>query len=531
MSSPPTARLTDDVRRTPAGANPLRQAGDALAKAFEERPTAFFVSVLGLQFVLWTLLPALFFSNVPLDVVEVISWGREWQLGYYKHPPLQAWLTESALVLSGGSVWSIYALSQIAVVLTYLPLFLLGREAAGPKAGLLAVLLFSLVFYANIPTPEFNPNVLQMPIWGWAALALWRGSTRPGLRWWLVLGFVCALAIYAKYSAVILFAALGATSLAVSECRRACRTIGPYVSVAIALALAVPHLQWLRASGFLPLEYAQHRAGNLQGLNRATVPIHFFSAQIVDELAPALMLLAGGIATRFQRSMDDGVGFVSEPGLRRFVVWMAAAPLALTLLFSLITGYGLFDMWGAPMLLWISLAAVLLLKPVYRAGWLVWMLCAWACAFVAMPVLLAVFVVWGPAVGVRPMRMAFPGEVLAHQLTVIWRNTTGTPLRIVAGDVWPAGVVATYSPDRPSVFADANMRFSPWIAPQRVAAEGVLIVWGEDTPDPPPIAAYQSLGPFTATGRVSAPYPHAPARFAFLRWAISPPGARPSPTK
>ncbi len=211
-----------------ARGNPLKRTGEALARLFNERPAAFLVAVLAGQVALWTLLPALSFNNVPLDLTENIGWGREWQWGFYKHPPLQAWLTEIALVLTSGHPWSIYLLSQIAIGLTYIPLFLLGREAAGPKAGLLAVLLFSLVFYANVPTPEFNANVVQMPIWAWAALALWRGATTGRLGWWLGLGLAASLAIYAKYSAVILFAALIAASLAVAECRAAYRTAGPY---------------------------------------------------------------------------------------------------------------------------------------------------------------------------------------------------------------------------------------------------------------------------------------------------------------
>lgn len=53
---------------------------------------------------LYALIPALTFPNPPLDVVEGFAWGRELQLGYTKHPPMQAWLLELTYRLTGASV-------------------------------------------------------------------------------------------------------------------------------------------------------------------------------------------------------------------------------------------------------------------------------------------------------------------------------------------------------------------------------------------------------------------------------------------
>ena len=42
----------------------------------------------------WTALPSLIFFNLPLDVIEAMVYGREWQLGYDKLPPLPWWIAE-----------------------------------------------------------------------------------------------------------------------------------------------------------------------------------------------------------------------------------------------------------------------------------------------------------------------------------------------------------------------------------------------------------------------------------------------------
>lgn len=67
----------------------------------------------------------------------------------------------------------------------------------------------------------------------------------------------------------------------------------------------------------------------------------------------------------------------------------------------------------------------------------------------------------------------------------IWRRETGLPLRIVAGDLWIAGLVATHASDRPSVLVEGSLRLSPWIDRARIEREGFLAVWWRAASDPP----------------------------------------------
>ena len=40
---------------------------------------------------IWTLVPSISNTNLPLDTIEALAWGNDFQLGYSKHPPLSAW--------------------------------------------------------------------------------------------------------------------------------------------------------------------------------------------------------------------------------------------------------------------------------------------------------------------------------------------------------------------------------------------------------------------------------------------------------
>ena len=88
------------------------------------RPYLPFILILCTYFALWSVLPAILAPSLPLDVVEGIIWGREWQLGYYKHPPLPSWLLDIFFHLFGHV--GPYLLSQLCIAATLFMVYQLG---------------------------------------------------------------------------------------------------------------------------------------------------------------------------------------------------------------------------------------------------------------------------------------------------------------------------------------------------------------------------------------------------------------------
>ena len=68
--------------------------GARLMERIAARPGRTFVVILALHAAVWTALPALIYLNLPLDLIEALLYGREWQLGYDKLPPLPWWLVQ-----------------------------------------------------------------------------------------------------------------------------------------------------------------------------------------------------------------------------------------------------------------------------------------------------------------------------------------------------------------------------------------------------------------------------------------------------
>ena len=72
----------------------------------ERRPGTAFGGFLALHFAVWTALPALLYANLPLDLIEALTYGREWKIGYDKLPPLPWWLVEIVHRLCGAAIRS-----------------------------------------------------------------------------------------------------------------------------------------------------------------------------------------------------------------------------------------------------------------------------------------------------------------------------------------------------------------------------------------------------------------------------------------
>src|SRR5436309_2960589 len=134
-----------------------RRAG--LIRWIERRPGTAFASFLALHFAVWTVLPALLYANLPLDLIEALVYGREWQLGYDKLPPLPWWLAEAAWRLFGPDVFY-YALAQIAVLTAFIFVFLMARPLVGATGALVAVLIIDGLHFFTFTAPKFNHDVM-----------------------------------------------------------------------------------------------------------------------------------------------------------------------------------------------------------------------------------------------------------------------------------------------------------------------------------------------------------------------------------
>ncbi len=126
------------------------------------------------QFLVWTTIPIIIYPNISLDVAEMVAWGHEWNWGYFKHPPLVAWLAEIGRIVSGsGRPWAILLFAQLVNVGTMIVLWRICRRRLPAVLSFLAVFGFvlSVNFSQGIYVREFlNNNTLLLLF---TALSVW----------------------------------------------------------------------------------------------------------------------------------------------------------------------------------------------------------------------------------------------------------------------------------------------------------------------------------------------------------------------
>src|ERR1700691_6248009 len=160
------------------------------------RPDAAFGAFLALHFVVWTALPALLYANLPLDLIEALTYGREWQLGYDKLPPLPWWLVEIMYRLFGADA-PYYALAQVAVIVAFVAVWATARPLVGATGALVAVLIIDGMHYFQYTAVKFNHDVIQLPFWALAGYALHAALKRGQVWHWLLLGFAIGGGLWA----------------------------------------------------------------------------------------------------------------------------------------------------------------------------------------------------------------------------------------------------------------------------------------------------------------------------------------------
>ncbi|HET9715495.1 MAG TPA: glycosyltransferase family 39 protein [Pseudolabrys sp.] len=418
----------------------------------------------------WTLLPSLLYPNLPLDLIEALTYGREWQLGYDKLPPLPWWLVE-IVYRAVGHDFAYYLLAQAAVVLALWLVWLTARPLTGPLGALVAVLIADGLHYFNYTAAKFNHDVIQLPFWALAGFAFHRALRGGRMGHWLLLGLAVGASLWAKYFVVVLAIPLFFSMLLDSDARKALRTPGPYLAAVAALLIASPHLVWLVRNDFLPFAYAEHRAIPSRGLiDHLWHPLQFLLGQAFF-LIPSAIIAAPLFFPR------EKTGMRSLSFDQRIVICLAFGPATAVIALSALTGRGTVAMWGYPLWLFLGVFLVMASRQLPEGRRLARVLTSWWVVFVGLVVAFIVNYALLPRYDHRYRAVFFPGSNLARELSERYRSATGRPIFYVIGSMWVAGNIAHYAPEHPRVLIDGKPERAPWIDLSDLRTKGAIVVW------------------------------------------------------
>ena len=448
-----------------------------LVNAIRNGQPSIFWAFVGLHLVVWTLVPTHFHPALPMDVIEGLTWVQDWAFGYYKHPPLTAWVLGLWQSIAGTQVWTYYLLAQLTTAIAFWAIWRLGREFLSPARALIAVVLLEGVFFYNFESTDFNPNTTQLPLWPLIALLFYRAIKSGNLLTWAILGVAAAATILTKYSAGILLLPLTLFMFFEPDARTHWRTPGPYITGVVTLIILAPHISWLFASDFTTIEYALGRAGEAPAaIKHLTHPLRFLLGQI-GTLLPVIILAAILVAGRpWERVSRRDWQFE-----HRLVLVLLFGPALTYFLLSAGFGFKIRTLWAAPLWPMIGIAAMLFFEPKLTLPRVRWFARGWGIVFALILVAYSTMLGVAPLVSREPSRGHFAGPELAAQITERWQKQFNRPLPFVIGRTWLAGTVALHSTDQPMVLIEGRADRSPGVVIEDVLRSGGVIVWDAKT--------------------------------------------------
>lgn len=405
------------------------------------------------------------------DMVEAWAWGKEFQLGYYKHPPLFAWVAGAWFSVFSRSDWAFQLLAALNGSLSVLAICWLARELTDPAKEATAGLLAMLTPIYGVLALKFNANSILMPIWPMATLFLVR-SVRRGRLWDAVaLGVLSALAVLGKYYSVLLLASFFVATLITPEGRRWWCTASPWIAALSGFIVVLPHVVWLVASGYPTFRYA--------GTKFQLPEQKQLQWTLVTALAPVLLLGPAALALRyvtrigFARQLAALLDTVRSPD-RAWLWVVACGPFVLTLAFGLLAGAKVSVSYTFPIFFLFPVLASAALPHLSEPG--MSRRLGTAVIVVLVGVALA-----SPLVGYVRTALDVRGAIEPRREVAVeaerrWREQFGTEPRLVAGSMAYAGSMPFYAASAPSHFVHFNHAWAPWVSRERLAHEGLLVL-------------------------------------------------------
>jgi Dolichyl-phosphate-mannose-protein mannosyltransferase len=432
---------------------------------------------IGFSVVAWTIAISVARWPMPVfdDMLEAWSWGQQWQLGYYKHPPFYAWITAAWFQVWPRTDWAFYLLSNVNVGIGLIGVWMIARCLLASHFGAVAsVILLTLTPFYNVMASNFNANTVLLSLWPWTTFAFIRVLQSRDSGFAFLFGVLAACSMLSKYSSILLLASCFVAALLHPDRLRIFKSPAPYVSMVTCFVLLLPHLWWSMINDFPTIKYA---------LTKTPRPwpdgsIKSVETSISVALTLALPMMALHRALR-KRSIwiIQGAGFqktTKQVGQPAWLIALATGPLLLTLILAFLgltkasLNFTIPTIFLLPMLVFIFVQKRFLKfdeQVLWRTCWLT-------------PVI-ALFV--APAMGVITI-MSDLGQstkynaIAAKRGAVIWRAAFERPVKIVSGTEPFSLAQPFYLKDAPHEFSHFSLDEAPWVTLTNIERDGLLSI-------------------------------------------------------
>jgi len=390
---------------------------------------------------IWTMIPSLTNSNLPLDTIEALAWGSNLDWGFNKHPPMSAFFSEVFFNIFGSQDWAYYLLSQIFVIISFYFIFKFAFEILGNiKLSLISVLLLESIYFFNFTTPEFNVNICQLPFWSLVIYYSWKIYDAKEIQFYdcFLIGLFAAAGFLSKYLFVYLLLSISILFIYVIYKKFKDFDFKYLIIIEIFLVLLVPHLIWLFDNNFITVSYGLKRSGLEESeiLNHVKYPITFLLKQI-GLLIPFFFLVRLLI-----KKIEIKLNFNDRKFL--FLLSISILPIFLIFITSAITGSKIRTMWMTPFYLSFGIFFIYLFRSQINLKKINSFLVGFLFLFFLSPSLYAYI-----SITQTDKRTDYPGKEIAAKVQFTWQQDFEKEIEFVTGDEWKAGNLSYHLKSRP----------------------------------------------------------------------------------
>ncbi len=390
---------------------------------------------------IWTMIPSLTNSNLPLDTIEALAWGSNLDWGFSKHPPMSAFFSEVFFNIFGSQDWAYYLLSQIFVVISFYFIFKFAFEILGNiKLSLISVLLLEGIYFFNFTTPEFNVNVCQLPFWSLVIYYSWKIYDAKEIQFYdcFLIGLFAAIGFLSKYLFVYLLLSISILFIYVIYKKFKNFNFKFLIIIEIFLVLLVPHLIWLFDNNFITVSYGLRRSGLEETgiLNHIKYPITFLLKQL-GILIPFFFLVWLLI-----KKIEIKLNFNDRKFL--FLLSISILPIFLIFITSAIIGSKIKTMWMTPFYLSFGIFFIYLFRSQINLKKINSFLIGFLFLFFLSPSLYAYI-----SITQTDKRTDYPGKEIAAKVQFTWQQDFEKEIEFVTGDEWKAGNLSYHLKSRP----------------------------------------------------------------------------------
>ena len=397
--------------------------------------------------IIWTIIPYFSNKNLPLDVIEALAWGQDFDLGYNKHPPLSAWIPGLLFKIFGNKDWIYYLLSQVFILISFIFLWKLSSFFLNKKSHiLLSILAIEGITFYTFDTPQFNVNICQIPLWIGTVYFFFKSIKDNKITDWIFLGVFAALGFLTKYIFVYLLISLFFYLIFILTKKKIINFKFLY-ALLIFFLITAPHFKWLIQNDFTTLYYALKRGGlnEFNIYNHLLNPIKFLINQITI-LLPFLLLIYFLIKKIKIRLPLNNEKFI-------FLLFSFLLPFLLILITSIITGSRIRTMWMIPFYSLIGIFFIFLYQDQINFKKIKNFIILLIIFLIVSPILYSLRSIYSDS------RTSYEGRKIASQIEGEWKTISKDKISNVGFSEWYAGNLSYQLSNRPKVFLEENNDF------------------------------------------------------------------------